>query len=481
MRLQRLALIAALAGAFIQPAFAQAPPKIWDVPLGTPVTQLGPEFVEPACGTNGGPAGTTLQSFADFASCAPDASGLHEIWFRYDDALEYMALAYRNQVAAMQNRLTAINGQLAIMSFLVDDQGAVRGYRVFTDPRAPERERYDAHIAGATFRALFGTDWTCTDLPRLAGEEPIEGTFVKSRCTAEAADRTATVETHFYLKPGQQIVDPVTGKDAINAFASSAQLEVVQHQPYPETAASAADAVPDLPADATPAERFLAGLSNDCPGCDLSGADLRRRNLTDADLSGANLTRAVFHRANLRNADFSGATLEEANFNAADLTLAKFEGADMRGAQLYAVRGSRPDFSRADLSGARLGDLELRQAKFPGATLVKADLGGARLNDADFTSAVLTGSYFYQASLIRANFAKASAEDTNFTGAVLRDADLSAANFHDTDFQGANLESARLTDTRLTHVRLSRANLRNADTTGTVFTDSLMPDGTTAP
>lgn len=481
MRLRFLAPIAALLGALVQPALAQTSPKLWDIPLGTPITALGPEFVEPACGTNGGPAGAVLESFADFAHCASDASGLHEVWFRYDDVLEYMALAYRNPVAAMQHRRTAVNGLPAIMSLLADDTGAIRGYRIFTDPRAAERERYDAHVVAATFRALFGTDWTCTDLPRLPGEEPIEGTSVKERCTVETDTKAAAVETHFYLKAGQQLVDPVTGKDSINAFASSAQLEVIERQPYADIAAPAATPAEPLPGDATLTQRFLAGLSNDCPSCDLAGADLRRRDLTDANLAGANLTRAVLHRANLRNADFTGATLTEANLNATDLTLAKFVDADMRGAQLYAVRGSRPDFSRADLSGSRLGDLELRQARFPGAMLVKVDLGGARLNDADFSSAVLTGSYFYQASLIRATLSKASAEDSNFTSAVLRDADLSAANFHDTDFQGANLESADLTGATMTHVRLSRANLRNALTTGTVFTDSLMADGSTAP
>lgn len=480
MRLRSLVLSAALLGALIQPTLAQSPPKLWDIPLGTPITALGAEFVEPACGTDGGPAGTMLKSFADFASCAPDASGLHEVWFRYDDALEYMALAYRNPVAAMQNRRTAINGQRAIMSLLADDSGAVRGYRIFTDPRAPERERYEAHVAAATFRALFGTAWSCTDLPRLAGEEPIEGTFVKQRCSIETETKAATVETHFYLKPGQKLIDPVTGKDSINAFASDAQLEVIERKPYAATAIVAPRPAQALPADATPAQRFLAGLSKDCPGCDLSGADLRRRDLSDAKLNGANLTRAVFHRANLRNADFTGATLTQANLNAADLTFAKFEDATMTGAQLYAVRGSRPDFTGAELSGARLGDLELRQAKFANATLVKVDFGGARLNDADFSAATLTGSYFYQASLIRAKLGKASAEDSNFTGAVLRGADLSGANFHDTDFEGANLEGADLTNATMTHVRLSRANLRNAVTTSTVFTDSLMPDGSTA-
>jgi uncharacterized protein YjbI with pentapeptide repeats len=485
MRFRPLACCAALVGtallgALAQPALAQSPPKLWDIPLGTPINALGPDFVDPACGTNGGPAGTALGSFADFADCPPDTTGLHEVWFRYDDALEYMALAYRNPVAAMQNRRTAVNGQLAIMSLLADDNGAIRGYRIFTDPRAPERERYEAHVAAATFRALFGTNWSCTDLPRLAGEEAIEGTFVKQRCSIETDTRTATVETHFYLKPGQKLIDPVTGKDSINAFASDARLEVVERPPYADAVIADPGPPEALPADATPAQRFLAGLSNDCPRCALGGADLRRRDLSDANLAGADLTRAVLHRANLRNADFTGAILTEANLNAADLTLAKFVGARMTGALLYGVRGSRPDFSGADLSAARLGDIELRQATFAAATLVKTDLGGARLNDADFGAATLTGSYFYQASLIRAKLGQVSAQDSNFTGAVLRAADLSGADFHDTDFQGATLESADLTDATMTHVRLSRANLRNAVTTGAVFTDSLMPDGSTA-
>src|SRR5689334_10244171 len=53
------------------PVAAQQPaPKIWDVKLGTPVAGLPlAEFVDPACGTNGGPPSRVLKSFADFALC----------------------------------------------------------------------------------------------------------------------------------------------------------------------------------------------------------------------------------------------------------------------------------------------------------------------------------------------------------------------------------------------------------------------------
>jgi len=59
--------------------------------------------------------------------------------------------------------------------------------------------------------------------------------------------------------------------------------------------------------------------TNQCPNCDLSGADLqkadlRNANLKSADLTGANLSGANLHRAdltgaNLSNTDLSGATL----------------------------------------------------------------------------------------------------------------------------------------------------------------------------
>src|SRR5258705_12124098 len=43
-------------------------------------------------------------------------------------------------------------------------------------------------------------------------------------------------------------------------------------------------------------EAFLAGQTINCPGCDLNGASLDRRDLTVADLSGADLRRTTFSR-----------------------------------------------------------------------------------------------------------------------------------------------------------------------------------------
>jgi hypothetical protein len=81
----------------INTASGQSPPKIWDVKLGTAVGELpDEEFVDPACGSNGGPPGLRISIFEQFERCSPEASGLREIWFRYDDEEEYIARAARD-------------------------------------------------------------------------------------------------------------------------------------------------------------------------------------------------------------------------------------------------------------------------------------------------------------------------------------------------------------------------------------------------
>src|SRR5258708_1807390 len=62
-------------------------------------------------------------------------------------------------------------------------------------------------------------------------------------------------------------------------------------------------------------DAFLAKQTVNCPGCDLRGATLDRRDLSGANLSGAGLrgatfSRVVFRGANLSGADLSGASLK---------------------------------------------------------------------------------------------------------------------------------------------------------------------------
>jgi uncharacterized protein YjbI with pentapeptide repeats len=90
-------------------------------------------------------------------------------------------------------------------------------------------------------------------------------------------------------------------------------------------------------------------IDEECPKCDLSGADLRAGefvggDFTKANLSGANLAEAVLNEAiltgaNLRGADLSDAILLDAEMNGADLTGAKLFRATIGGADLTGAVG----------------------------------------------------------------------------------------------------------------------------------------------
>ena len=260
-------------------AFAQqSPPKIWDVQVGTSLSDLpDEEFVDPACGTNGGPPGLRLGGFEEFAKCRPESSGLREIWFRYDDEAEYVARAARDpdavarsnamlligqpvtlslladstgrvqgyriftdpradpevrkeaySIAVARSNAMLLIGQPVTLSLLADSTGRVQGYRIFTDPRADPELRKEAYSIGVALKARFGlTGWECEALPRAEGETPIDGVFVKERCRKTADLQKVTLESRHYYKPGQSVSDPNTGLATVNQFESSARLEVV--------------------------------------------------------------------------------------------------------------------------------------------------------------------------------------------------------------------------------------------------------------
>jgi hypothetical protein len=219
-----------LSGARFDVAGAQqSPPRIWDVPLGTTLSDLpDEEFVDPACGTNGGPPGLRLGSFEEFAKCRPESSGLREIWFRYDDETEYVARAARDPDAVARSNAMLLIGQPVTLSLLADSAARLQGYRIFTDPRAEPELRKEAYSIAVALKARFGLGgWECEALPRAEGETPIDGVFVKERCRKTTDLEKVTLESRHYYRPGQSVSDPNTGLATVNQFESSARLEVV--------------------------------------------------------------------------------------------------------------------------------------------------------------------------------------------------------------------------------------------------------------
>jgi len=205
-------------------------PRIWDLQLPTAVGDLPEEeFVDPACGTNGGPPGLQIGAFERFGRCRPEASGLREIWFRYDDEWEYVARAARDPDAVARNNAMVVLGQPVTLSLLIDAAGLVQGYRIITDPRAEEELRSHAYGIAIAFKARFGTDgWICEDIAAAEGETAIDGTFVKEHCRKTADGEEITVDSRYYRKPGQAMLDPNTGLPTVNQFESAARLEVVR-------------------------------------------------------------------------------------------------------------------------------------------------------------------------------------------------------------------------------------------------------------
>ena len=99
--------------------------------------------------------------------------------------------------------------------------------------------------------------------------------------------------------------------------------------------------------------------TNECEGCDLSGADLSNANLRSAKLSYANLRKAKLAWANLYRAD-----LYFANLRHADLQNANLQDADLKHAEMQYANLTDADLTGADMQAGETGhfDTDLKHA-----------------------------------------------------------------------------------------------------------------------
>lgn len=74
--------------------------------------------------------------------------------------------------------------------------------------------------------------------------------------------------------------------------------------------------------------------TKNCPGCDLSGINFNRMDLSKTNLEGADLSMSTFFLTNLSYANLKKTTLNGAVFGGADLGDADLTGADLRGVSL---------------------------------------------------------------------------------------------------------------------------------------------------
>ena len=186
----RLLLTSMLSLALVAAASAQMPgqptpsrAEVWDLKLGTPAALMPSGFGEYACGTNGGPPSMPLSGWNDFRRCRPEPSGLREVYFRYDDELEYWAKANELPTEIERYSGTKVYDFPVVLSALFDDGGTLAGLRIVSDPRDNTRSRDEAYALRNFLSARFGREgWSCNDLSAAEGEEPVEGTFIKQDC-----------------------------------------------------------------------------------------------------------------------------------------------------------------------------------------------------------------------------------------------------------------------------------------------------------
>lgn len=133
--------------------------------------------------------------------------------------------------------------------------------------------------------------------------------------------------------------------------------------------------------------RLHPGVRLDLSGAQLSRAHLQNADLTDSHLAGANLL-----QANLIGAQLSGADMSESSCLFAICLGANLSGARLYRAKLMGACFLSSDLSGADLTGANLTAAFLAHAQLSGAKLVGANLAAANLIDAELSLADLTGA-----------------------------------------------------------------------------------------
>lgn len=451
-------------------------PSAWDLQLGAHAYELATDdYIDYACGTNGGPPSLPLTGWRDFATCAPEAdTGFHEIYFQYDDENEYWAKAHSlpQKIAIFQH--TSAYEIPVIVSALFDGRGFLVGIRMVSDPRVSVEIRERGAVLGNFLRSRYGEGWECEDLPRQEGETEFQGSYVNTRCAKDVDDSAAraVIVTHNFRKPGQVLIDPVTRRPTTGQFESSTRFELVLR--------NAADGQPreaptELPGP-TDKDR-LAARAMDCAGCDLRGVNLKRADLRGANLAGADLSGANLHAAILAGANLANANLEGANLNRADLKRSNLDGANIQEAMMYEARCDGASLVGADLTLTNAGRIQFIGADLTEARMVAMDLRAARMNDAVFREADISGSLLDDAQLSRSKMAGVIILEATMPRVQLIDADLTGADLRASNFINANLRGANLTSANLSQANLYLANLSDVTKDGTIWSDAVLPGG----
>lgn len=268
--------------------------------------------------------------------------------------------------------------------------------------------------------------------------------------------------------------------------------------------------------------------TGDCPGCDLSDANLEGLNLSGANLQAANLSGTNFQQTQLLNSNMMAANLSDAVLVASDLSGANLEDANLsnvisafwcdldfssnnfedpdeclnavllmhigiidfcRGeygpTDVFSLNGEgRESCTQNDLSQNlhlrsrhyiaprnMLYTLGLRGANLSGANLENADLSGADLRYANLTGAIATNTNFQHALLIDAELT--DAKDANFEPGWNTKAEIGSWL---TEHNADKIKASRESDAQQYVSRTGRAQLDYYNEQGELSSDAGLAD-----
>lgn len=190
------------------------------------------------------------------------------------------------------------------------------------------------------------------------------------------------------------------------------------------------------------------------------------------NLSGLDLSKIPIPNANLRGGILNDVNLTEANLRGSNLNNAKLVKAIMPRIKLSGADLSNADLSYVDLSGADLSNSDLREAdltgsNLQGANLSNADMGKIKISKTNFSSANLSntkliGVDFRDTVVVNANFIGADLQDVQF-GKDLRGIKLRGANLEKWNLSETNLNQADLGETVMKNTDLHNSVMRNTD------------------
>ncbi|XP_068708737.1 BTB/POZ domain-containing protein KCTD9-like isoform X3 [Montipora capricornis] len=203
-----------------------------------------------------------------------------------------------------------------------------------------------------------------------------------------------------YLRHGQLILDngvnPGGVLEEAKFFGISGILEQLEEM------VKATDKSEDAPLSRIEFIKIILSTPSTCElRCQMA-------NLRKTDLTNANLSNCCLERADLSEAHMDGAIL-----TCTRLQRAHMEGASLRGCNFEDPTGTRAhlegvNLKGSDLEGSNLGNVNLRVATLKGANLQNCNLRGAELAGADLENCNLTGCDLQDANLRGANITGAT-------------------------------------------------------------------------